>query len=410
MTRICGLVASLFLCSLAALAAEPDPCVALPPYLINIAKLQYSLENKSSSEWLDYSRKFEQNSGGSSASGNAEGFGFSLGGSSATFTANERESLLLQTGSLSSATKEQLRQEVQSVSKALEALVANCTGARRSDTVVYVEQNPDYPNRFALHITFNPEVELLETAGTVLFDQPVRCVWSTTGGGQLSAGRRRHTVPLKRPNGVLGQCVRQEAGALTILTSSPLPVLRPAVVLPRLNPIPRSRWGTTIKAHGAPSDNRLGWLDGRYTAYIRDLPNGAVTSNPVSTNSHLGYVVVVPRKGPYLVAADYTASTDRPVAIFTAPDVPHDPGMDIFGPSRAQVPFPTTASPVVPQVARVAVLDLEEGRNVIDLRAASMAGLPDIFSLTVVGLEDMPTRLPPGASTKAGTTKAKTRQ
>jgi hypothetical protein len=107
------------------------------------------------------------------------------------------------------------------------------------------------------------------------------------------------------------------------------------------------------------------------------------------------------------VAADYAATTDRPVNVFTAPDVPHDAGVDIFGASKAQFPFARTTSPVVPQVARVAVLDLEVGKNVIDLRSATNAGLPDVFSITVVGLEDLPYSSSPSSSTPVSKGKKK---
>jgi hypothetical protein len=297
MVKVAGVASSLLLIGCVSVAAQSDPCVTLPSYLVNVARLQYSLNQANSSEWLNQARNFEQNSGGSSGSGGLSGFGFSAGGQGGTFNANERESLLLQSGALSSSTKEELRQEILSVSKAMEDLVQNCTG-RRNVTVVYVEQNPDYAKKFALHITFNPEVDLQRNEATVVFDQPVRCVWSTTGSNALGTRRQRHNVPLMRPNGALGECVRQEVGALSIVTTSPLPILKPTIILPRLSESAlRRRWGTTIKAHGTPAENGSGWLDGRYTAYIKDEPNGAVTSDPVTTASHLGYVVNVPQKG-----------------------------------------------------------------------------------------------------------------
>ncbi|MBV8518815.1 MAG: hypothetical protein JO197_15575 [Acidobacteria bacterium] len=166
---------------------------------------------------------------------------------------------------------------------------------------------------------------------------------------------------------------------LTTTTSTRQPPTTPQPV-----PAPQPRpWRTVITAHGVPDQNSNGWLDGRYTAYIMDKPNGAITSDPVSTASHAGYVVVAPHQGRYRITIRYAAITDRPVNVFTAPDVPHNNGEDIFGKSKTQLAFPTTASPVIAEKAPGFELDLQQGRNVIDLRSASPAGLPDLFSLTI---------------------------
>lgn len=346
-----------------------DPCRDLPPYLVDVHELQRSLIRESSSDWKNIVDNYERSRSGSSGGGGGSFLGLSLKGAAASSEEREARAMSLNSGSLTAAQSEYLKEYVRTVSSALAKLVDNCT-SRRDVIVVYAQQNARHPSQFSLHITFNPVVGINSGTAHLIFSHPVTCTWDTTDSYGTKPLVKYH-VPLRRPDGAIAQCSLGAAKGVSLgVTAPPIPVLN--VMTTEINPpAPKPRWSWIKKI---PAKN----VDGRHTAYIKIWDDGGVTSDPLPSalDSHVGYTINIPHRGSYVLLADFAAGDSRTVAV------------TVGGKPIVTKTFPPSNHPDVAQTERVAVLDLEAGAQLIDLFSKSAPGLPKLFVVTLAALPD----------------------